>query len=134
MLKRIGLPLILISLAGTSQAETNWTAIGNTNEHVYALDVNSISQVTQYPYTKYKKAWLKRIIFNDLSKDGMTVNDYTMILYWADCGAQTLGIKSNTNYKSNGKVFDTSYNPSYVTMNDVVPESIGAGILEAICN
>lgn len=134
MFKKVVTFILLACISGLSYAEANWVHIGSSNEHIFAIDHNSISQVSQYPYTNYKKAWVKSVIYNDVTKDGMTVKDYSMVLYWANCQGQAIGTKSITDYKSNGSVYGRSYTPSYVDMKDVVPDSIGSSILDAICN
>lgn len=130
---KIGCVLVL-GLSSNLSFAADWKYINYSDEHVYGIDINSISQVNEYSYQKYKKAWIKNVIKNDLSKDGMTVGDYSMMLYWADCNTRTLGLKTSTSYKSNGKVIPNySFSNSYVSMQDVIPETIGEGIIDAIC-
>ena len=91
--------------------------------------------MTEYPYQSNKKAWIKSVIVNDLTKDSMTVGDYNMVLQWANCNARTLGYKSNTAYRKNGTVINNLSNSvSYVRMSDVIPGSIGEAILDSICS
>lgn len=125
--------LILGAISNLSFA-ADWKYITYSDENLYGIDINSISQVTEYPYQKYKKAWIKSAIQNDLTKDGMTVGDYTMMLYWADCNAKTIGLKAATPYKNDGKVIpNKSFSTSYVSMKDIIPDTIGEGILDSIC-
>lgn len=115
-------------------AESDWKVVGTTKENIYGIDLNSISMVNEYPYQKNKKAWIKNVIVNDLTKDGMTVGDYNMVLEWANCDNRTLGYKSNTAYKKDGTVISNlSNSKSYVQMNDVIPGTIGESIFETIC-
>ena len=118
-----------------SFAESNWKVVGSSKENVYGIDINSISNGTEYPYQSNKKAWIKSVIVNDLTKDSMTVGDYNMVLQWANCNARTLGYKSNTAYRKNGTVINNLSNSvSYVRMSDVIPGSIGEAILDSICS
>lgn len=116
-------------------AASDWKVVATSNEHVYGVDLNSIAKVSEYPYQKYHKAWVKSVIVNDLTKDGMTVGDYNMILEWVDCSSRTLGNKSQISYKQNGTVIpNAGRSMGYVKMEDVIPGTIGESILDAICN
>ena len=134
MIKRAVLFLMSMMFFCSCFAESDWTALGSDDETVFGADRNSIAKINQYPYTNYKKIWTKSVIYNDLTKDGLTVGDYTLLLFWVDCSNQTIGTKAITQYKSNGKVFGESYNTSNVSMSDVVPNSRGAAILDLVCD
>ena len=135
ILKKMFLLLfLLVGITSLSFAASDWQFITNSDEKVYGVDINSVGQVSEFPYQKYKKAWIKSVIQSDLTKDGMTIGDYSMMLYWADCNAKTIGLKTITHYKNNGKVVsDKGFSNAYVQMKDVIPETIGEGILDGIC-
>lgn len=123
----------LISIS--SFANSNWKVVGKTNEQIIGLDLNSISNVADFSYKNYKKVWVKNLIINDLTKDGMTIGDYTMILQWVSCGEKTIGYKSSTAYKKDGTVINNLSNSvSYVKMADVIPGTIGELVVDATCN
>lgn len=116
-------------------AAPEWVIASKSNEYVTYLDINSISQVKEYSYTQFKKAWFKQVIYNDLSKDGMSVGDYTMTLDWLDCAGNSSGTKQSVSYKKNGEVIpNSSRSTSYVNMTEVIPGTVGESMLEAVCN
>lgn len=135
MINKVLMAGTLLSISLMSFAESNWKIVGTTKENVYGIDLNSIANVSEYPYQKNKKAWIKNVIVNDLTKDGMSVGDYNMILEWVNCNDRTLGYKSNTAYKKDGTLIPgLSSSRSYVKMDDVIPGTIGESIFEMICN
>ena len=79
-----------------------------------------------------KRVWVKKIIYNDITKDGFSVGDYRIDLWHIDCNALTSGMRSYAEYKKNGSLVD-SHQFSYVEMKDVIPSSIGEAILEKAC-
>ncbi|MBJ8506551.1 hypothetical protein I6M96_16295 [Acinetobacter seifertii] len=115
----------------THSLANDWYKINETDESKYYINLPSISETNIYG-RKVVKAWVKDLIYNDLTKDGLSVGDYTMSLFYSNCDDSTLGIKSLTQYK-NGKVFGNQLNNSYVNMKDVIPNSIGESILNYSC-
>ena len=128
--------LVMLALIGMdAYAAPEWVLASKSNENITYVDINSISQVREYAYTHYKKAWFKQVIYNDISKDGMTVGDYTMSLDWFDCSGDSSGTKQIVSYKKNGQIVpNSSRSRSYVNMTDVIPGTVGESMLQAVCD
>lgn len=95
-----------------------------------------------YDYVKTERygiteAWVKRIVFNDISKDGLGLNDYTMELNHYNCNDRSRKSISYTDYSfKTGKVLNTVTNPNYGVYSKfqaVIPETVGESELDAIC-
>lgn len=100
------------------------------------VDTNSIGRVSEYSSQATHKAWIKQIVYKDLEQDGLAIGDYHMILYWVHCNNSTLGAKSVTTYQKqkNGLVRNNTESTSYPKMEDVIPNSIGEGIVDTVCS
>lgn len=114
------------------KANAEWESVGTTNEHIYLIDPDKIRTASEYAGKSYLKVWVKNIIYNDITKDGLSVGDYKINLWHIDCNALTSGLKSYADYKKNGSLVD-SQQVSYVKMEDVIPNSAGEAILEKAC-
>lgn len=123
--------LIFIICPVIGNTSDDWFYMGKTNESKYYINIPSISEFNEYG-SKLVKSWIKEEIYNDITKDGLTVGDHTMFLYQLDCKNNKIGLKSMTSYKGN-KPFGIPTNKSYVEMRDVIPESIGQSILAYSC-
>lgn len=129
-MKKIFIVCTLLLSTSNSFAD-DWFKINETDESRFYINIPSISE-TNYLGKNVVKAWIKDLIYNDLTKDGLSVGDYTMTLSYSNCDDKTVGIKSQTQYKA-GKVFGNQINNSYVTMKDVIPNTIGESILAYSC-
>ncbi|WP_335954013.1 surface-adhesin E family protein [Acinetobacter higginsii] len=129
-MKNLFILCLLIATSSHSFAD-DWFQINETDESKFYINVPSISETNSYG-KKVVKAWIKDVIYNDLTKDGLSVGDNTMSLFYSNCEDNTVGIKSITQYK-NGKVFGSQISNSYVNMKDVIPNSIGQSILTYSC-
>lgn len=125
------LALSLFLVCTPTFASDDWFLMGNTKESKYYINMPSISETREYGKT-IVKSWIKIQIFNDLTKDGLSVGDYTLMLYQVNCNENTIGVKTSTSYKD-GKPYGSQINKTYVQMNDVIPESIGQSILAYSC-
>ncbi|MEG6547657.1 surface-adhesin E family protein [Acinetobacter bereziniae] len=101
---------------------------------------NEFETFTNAGYVKPKgygitEAWIKRVVINDITKDGLSLNDYTMYLNQYNCDEKSFKSIMYTDYSyKTGKVLNSYSYPSYSqNFKPVVPESIGASELEAIC-
>ena len=113
------------------KANAEWESVGSTDEHIYLIDPDKIRTASEYGKS-YLKVWVKRVIYNDITKDGFSVGDYEIHLLHIDCNALTSGLKSYAEYKKNGNLVN-SHQLTYVEMRDVIPNSVGEGILEKAC-
>ena len=117
-------------------AEAEWKMVDAANGFVISIDTNSISNVSEHPYQTNKKVWTRSLVYNDLVQDGLAVGDYLMILYWVNCNNKTLGLKSASTYNKlkNGTWNNNSQSNSYVSMEDIIPGSVGEGIVNGVCS
>lgn len=130
-MKKLLVAIIVFIQTVQIYANEDWFKIGGNDEANFYINMRSISEFKLYG-KPVVKAWIKREIYNDISKDGLSVGDYNMVMYYSNCEEKTLGVKSLTDYKK-GKVFGASNNYSYVEMKDVIPDSIGEAILAYSC-
>lgn len=130
-MKKIIYFFTLILISNSIFANEEWFEMGRTDESRYYLNVPSVKETNVYGKSVVQ-SWVKMVIFNDISKDGLSVGDYSMLLYQSNCDEETLGIKSITDYKKD-RVFGRPTSNSYVQMKDVLPNSIGKAILEYSC-
>lgn len=109
-----------------------WFYSTNSTEKNAYINYNHIKLM---PNNKVE-AWVKYIIFNDLTKDGMTVGDYTMTLSMYDCTAETYKNISSIDYqKKTGKVLNTYKVPSYKSeYESVIPDTVGETVLNDVCS
>ena len=136
MLRKVFM-LLLTSITSSVFANAQWGQIGfdSDSEFYYEYNIDSVSQVAEYPYTSNKKVWIRNTVVNDLSQDGLAVGDYKMQLMWINCSANTLGTKSIVGYKKTGRVIPNySRNYSYVQMQDAIPGTMGQAFVDSVCN
>lgn len=110
----------------------NWIDLTQSNEENFYFNLPSVHEVKEYNNT-YVEAWIKAVIYNDLTKDGLSIGDYTMIRFRFDCNKQMMGLISRTKYKKSGDVFEPSYTPTYIKLDHVIPDSIGSTLIFAAC-
>lgn len=117
-------------------AESQWHPLDSANGFIIGADIKNISNVTEYSHQTNKKVWIKSVVYEDLIQDGLAVGDYYMTLYWVNCNNRTLGVKSVSSYikQKNGTVKNNTETEHFVKMNDVIPNSIGEGILDTVCS
>lgn len=129
MLKKVwGLFLVLTVV---TPANAEWELTTYSDEHYYFVDQERVRESTEYGKT-YLKVWVKQVIYNDITKDGYGVGDYSLLLWQIDCNALTMGIKSYADYKKNGKMVYSTQAP-FVKMNDAMPNSVGETFLNKAC-
>ena len=89
--------------------------------------------VKPLPYGKVE-VWLKSVVINDLTKDGLSLGDYSMELVQYNCNDRTSKNISYTDYsKTTGKVINSYTYPTYDNFKAVIPESVGESRLEGAC-
>lgn len=92
-----------------------------------------------YDYVKTQsygliEAWIKQVVVNDLTKDGLSLGDYSMLQYRFNCNDGTYKLASYTQYNNKtGKVINSYTYPSYDTFKSVVPETVGEALLKSTC-
>ena len=124
MFKKLLLSLIVV-VPVIAQAE--WVEITRTNEKKYYLNntyIKDNSDIVQY--------WVKSIIYNDLTKDGQSVGDYSMQNFSGKCNSRETAFFAFTDYYNDGRVL-RSDSRSYASYSVAVPESVGEFLLLAAC-
>lgn len=123
-------------ICGISSVQASeWEYLGETNEFRYEIDKQSIRKVaTNYStlQSNVKQFWVKKIVINDISKDGLGVGDHTKTLLHINCSADLLGFKTEIKYK--GTMLIDSYTDPYVKMEPIIPDTIGSSFARSICN
>ncbi|EZQ04784.1 hypothetical protein [Acinetobacter sp. Ver3] len=126
---------LAIILCGISSVQASeWEYLGETNEFRYELDRQSIRKVPISYSTissNVTQFWIKKVVINDISQDGLGVGDHTKTMLHVNCSADLLGLKTEIKYKSN-RVID-SYTDSYVKMEPIIPDTIGSSFAKIIC-
>lgn len=130
MKKIVILGLFFFASLGAN-AEENWINIGKTDESNFYINFKSIEEAYDYNNT-YVKSWIKSVIYNDITKDGLSVGDITMTLYYSNCSKNQLGVKTLIAYKNN-KPFGSQINNTHPDMRDVIPETMGKLIFDYSC-
>ena len=123
----IGASLLISPFASAE----DWYKISSSNESHLYLNLPSVKEKKQYSQTLVQ-GWIKSVIYNDLTQDGLAVGDHYMSLYQVDCNEQKFGLVTETKYKNN-KVLGQSYQPYSVNMQYAIPDTIGEGIIESLC-
>ncbi|MDY6536599.1 hypothetical protein SKM62_06605 [Acinetobacter faecalis] len=127
---------LAIMICGISSVQASeWEYLGETNEFRYEIDKQSIRKVaTNYStlQSNVKQFWVKKIVINDISKDGLGVGDHTKTLLHINCSADLLGFKTEIKYK--GTMLIDSYTDPYVKMEPIIPDTIGSSFARSICN
>ena len=132
-MKRL-LSLTALLLWVNNSYASDWMFVGDTDEQRIELDLESIKKIGSGNFTTDRSTtqfWVKKTIINDLTKDGLSVGDYSLSLFNINCLNDTLGFKSAVRYKNN-KIFD-NYIDSYVKMQPIVPETIGSSYSKIVC-
>ena len=76
--------------------------------------------------------WVKSIVYNDLTKDGQSVGDYSMQNFSGKCNSRETAFFAFTDYYNDGRVL-RSDSRSYASYSVAVPESVGEFLLLAAC-
>lgn len=134
--KNLMIGLLIGLFSGGAFAESRWVKVNSSFDgFTIYLDMNSISNVSEYPYQDNKKFWTKNVVDEDMVKDGFAVGDYFMFLNWVNCKGKTMGRKSIfINKKLKNGLWDSdSSTTQYVEMTDVIPDSIGEDLVTIVC-
>ena len=132
MLKRLALLTTTLLTLSYSHA-TEWFELTQSDEKKYYASPEHLNPLSRSSGQATElEMWVKAVIYNDLTKDGMTINDYQMTLYKIDCRNREFGIKQSISYNAKGKMLDSNSATS-VTMNKTIPETIGSSIVANGC-
>lgn len=119
-------------LTSTQAMAESWVFVGETDESKYYIDSDRIQTINEYG-KNYQKIWVKELIYNDITKDGLTVGDYYLQLFQIDCKNQMFGMKVFASYKNNGHKIESEH-LNRVSMRDAIPGSIGDSVVQYACN
>lgn len=70
----------------------------------------------------------------DQSKNKSVKERYSRVKYRLDCYSEKLAVVSFVDYDSRGNVIYSNTDESDYNMRSVIPESVGAGLFNAVCN
>ncbi len=118
--------LAIFSLQNIAYAVT-WVKFSQSDEYIFEIDRDSITSqagVTQ--------VWVKFTIYNDLSRDGLTVGDYMLYLDYIKCKDNKLRTDKGMTYAKDGIIINSFINDSS-EYDDVVANTIGEDIFNAVC-
>lgn len=107
----------------------NWFPVFSSDTDQYYLNVDNIKKNS----SGQVNAWFKREIVRDTVKDGLTIGDYTLVLYQIDCEQNKFGVISSQTYKNNQPLSNGRFEQSFVKMSPAIPETIGEGAVEKAC-
>jgi len=103
-----------------------------TRSRTVKVWVKKIPTFTGFEDDKARKEYVETRKKNGLNVTGYEKWSHTLTLYELKCSERKLRYLSTIDYDDDGKVLDSS--ESEIRWSDVIPESIGEGILEVICN
>ncbi|MEI1702487.1 surface-adhesin E family protein [Acinetobacter baumannii] len=110
-------------------ASKGWVSVSKSNEFQAFVNFNHVEQITN----EIVQAWVKNVVINDVTKDGLNIGDYSMYLVRYDCSNKTYKNISYTDYKAKtGTVLD-SYTFTNTNFKPIIPESVGESQFDLIC-
>jgi len=118
------------------EAVAEWKYV-DVSDGIFAfVDTDTISNVSEYGREQNRKFWSKQFVAEDLVQDGLAVGDYRMVLSWVNCQERTIGVKSVTAYKKqkNGSYKHDTETLPYVSMQEIIPGSIGDKVADLVCS
>lgn len=111
-------------------AQAEWTQLSSSDEYVTYIDPVRTKATQQS--LKYAETWVKMVIHTDLTKDGLSVEDYKLAKYKIKCESNEIGLAAYYEYKKSGKL-NYSEVPSYITYEPAIPESRGENMAVVVC-
>lgn len=124
MKKLIVASFVGLAIAGAAQA-SEWKPVDSTNDTVWFLDTSSLISVSGS-----RIGWVK--VVQREGSLGLNGTKTSMNKYAAHCKTRQLQVLSWTDYQANGKVINSASKPT--ESSEVVPESIGETLFDAMCN
>lgn len=113
-----------------SLRESGWTVIGTGNEFKAFMHYDFIKPISD----EITEAWVKYVVINDISKDGLSLGDFSMYLIRYNCADQTYKTISTTDYnQKNGKLINSNTFPSTDSYKAVVPDTLVAKQIRDVC-
>ena len=116
--------------------DKKWVRIAKNDDSEYFLDTTSIRTLPN----KSKAAWIRLEVIDlnaYIKRVGLVGSKYhdlshELVLREFNCGAHEMGFRTNTSYTTSGNVIET-FNAKEIEMTPIVPDSIGAAMLEKVC-
>lgn len=106
-----------------------WIHVATSNEFQTYVNYNYVRWI----HSGIVDAWVKHIVINDITKDGLSLSDYSMVLGRYNCKEKTSRLISYTNYSKKGNII-ASYNyGSYQQDVAIIPNSIGEKVIDEVC-
>lgn len=108
--------------------KAGWLRVASSAEFETYVNYNYV-ETSSYDITK---AWVKRVVSNDISKDGLALGDYVMVQTIYNCKDKTYKDLYYASYNhKNGQVINSS--TLYKSYESPVPESVGEAQLDSVC-
>lgn len=106
-----------------------WRETSSDENDIYI----NFKYIKPLPYDQVE-AWVKYVVYNDIKKDGLAIGDYTMFLNKYNCSNRTVTSISYAEYNNKtGNLLKAYTYPSYTSARNIIPETIGESILDAVC-
>lgn len=106
-----------------------WEKITESTEHKIYMNYNYVKPDSY----GQSEAWIKIVVYNDITKDGLGVGDYIMVLNKYNCSDSTSKNLSYTEYNKTGNVISSATSPSYQSYKQIIPETVGESQLKWAC-
>lgn len=124
---KILITVILLSTTSIASA-ASWNRVSESDERTFYLNTDSLKR-----NGNIVSAWTRSVIHTDLTKDGMSVGDYTQLRYIFNCKENTVTSDFYIEYKASGKVIN-SESIQFPKYAPIIPDSIGEAVFETVCN
>lgn len=113
---------------------SDWQYVAGAGEKFFYMDFDSVAQVGINT-----KVWVRADYLKPQETDSYPKKSYqaSKLLYYFDCKAKMLGVVQRVSYEkmaAEGEVVEShskKFDPKM--LDDVVPESIGEGLMDAAC-
>lgn len=107
-----------------------WISVSRSNEFEALINFNYVEPLSNGGV----QAWVKNVVINDVTKDGLSLGDYSMYLAKYDCSNRTYKNISYTDYNSKtGAILDSYTFPAYQGFKPVIPDSVGESQFNSVC-
>ena len=111
-------------------ANANWLIINRDNESTYYANYNYVNANNP----NQPEAWTKIVVEKDLTKDGLGVGDFKMMLMRFNCSSKTYTPIKYTEYNKKTGTAITDFDfPSYTQAKVITPETVGDSQLKWAC-
>ena len=132
-MKKMILAWILLAWSIWAYAdESDWVYVGSTSDNSFYVTMHKTS--ISRAYNNIINVWFQNTYAKPQKAAGQNKNYYISTKHrdQINCATSQMGTVSGTSYNYRGVVVD-SFTSSYVTLNDVVPDTIGEAMFKTAC-